>query len=335
MSQLWKRSGGRGEGAAPVADVSTPEEGPGPRIALAPTPNDALAEAVRSGGGRIVSDPGAADAVVWTDPRQPEALRELLLTAQPRWVQLPFAGIEQFFAAGAIDDKRLWTCAKGIYGPATAEHALALVLAVSRRIHEHARASSWRETTFGAPERRLAGRTILIVGTGGIGRALVPMLKPLGPKIVAVNRSGTALQGAVVTEPIAALPHLLGDADVVVVAAAATKDTYRLFDRGMLEYMRRDAWLINVARGSLVDTEALVEALEVRSIGGAALDVTDPEPLPSRHPLWDLPNALITPHVANTWDMALPELAALTTRNVRRFALGKDLEGIVDVDAGY
>lgn len=281
-----------------------------------------------------MADPGDAEALVWTDPNDPAALRELLTSADPRWVQLPFAGIEQFFAAGAIDGARRWTCAKGVYGPATAEHAVALLLAAARRLHEHALASSWR-ISEDAPERRLAGRTVLVVGTGGIGRALAAMLGPFRAHLVAVNRTGRPLEGASVTEPVDRLPDLVPEADFVVLAAAATPATYRLFGRAMFERMKAGAWLINVARGTLVDTEALVDALSAGSIGGAALDVTDPEPLPGGHALWDLPNALITPHVANTWEMALPELAALTERNVRRFAAGETLEGMVDVDAGY
>ena len=120
-----------------------------------------------------------------------------------------------------------------------------------------------------------------------------------------------------------------------MLAAALTDETRGLFDGLMLEYMKEDAWLINVARGGLVVTDDLVKALDYRTIGGAALDVTDPEPVPDSHLLWFLDNVLITPHVANTWDMALPELTALVRRNVRHFAEGEPLEGVVDVAAGY
>jgi len=250
-------------------------------------------------------------------------------------VQLPFAGIEAFFDAGVIDDARTWTCAKGIYGAATAEHALTLLLAASRRIHEHARAGRWRTPGFGTPERRLAGSRVLIVGTGGIGRALVRMLEPLEAKIIAVNRSGRPLEGAGHTVAADRLPSVLDGADHVVRAAAATDETRGLFDRVMLDYMRDDAWIVNVARGSLIVTDHLVDALRQGAIGGAALDVTDPEPLPEGHPLWSMDNVIITPHVANTWDMALPELTALVARNVGRFGRDEPLEGLVDVRLGY
>lgn len=310
------------------------EPGDGPKVAIVPDPDRELVDAVHRGGGRL-SPPDKADAFIWTDPRDPASLGELVKKSSPRWVQLPFAGIEAFVESGVVDTARTWTCAKGIYGPATAEHAVALILAAARRIHEHARSFDWRPTGRNAPERRLRDRTVLLVGTGGIGRSLVPMLVPFGPRLVAVNRSGAPLDGVEVTGSVTALPGLLAEADFVVLAAASTPETRGLIDRAMLEYMKRDAWLINVARGDLVVTDDLVAALERGAIGGAALDVTDPEPLPEGHRLWGMDNVLITPHVANTWDMALPELAGLIERNLRAFASGGDLEGVVDLSLGY
>ena len=294
---------------------------------------------IEQAGGRVV-EPSEAEALVWTDPGDAQGLKDLLSDCPARWVQLPFAGIESFFAAGVIDPDRTWTCAKGIYGPATAEHALALVLGAARRLHVHAKASSWSSEArvgsgFGAAERRLKGATTVIVGTGGIGRSLVEMLEPLGPRVIGVNRSGTALKGASATVTVDRLDEVLPEADFVVLAAAYTPETHHLMDSDALAAMGEHAWLVNVARGGLVDTDALVKALRRNLIGGAALDVTDPEPLPEDHPLWTLNNALVTPHVANTWDMAVPELAALVERNVGRFAAGQELEGLVDPAAGY
>ena len=311
----------------------------GPRIAVAPAGVEMVAALVEGAGGRIV-EPGDADGLIWTDPADPHGLKKLLEDCPARWVQLPFAGIESFFEAGAIDPARSWTCAKGIYGPATAEHALALMLMAARRLHVHVGARSWTSEAgvgsgFGAAERRLASCTVLIVGTGGIGASLRDMLQPLGPVILAANRSGRSFPGAEMTVPSDRLAELLPRADFVVLAAAHTPQTHHLIDAAALAAMKDDAWVINVARGGLVDTEALVEVLGAGRIGGAALDVTDPEPLPEGHPLWDLPGAVITPHVANTWDMAVPELAALVGRNVARFAAGEELEGLVDPQAGY
>ena len=307
-----------------------------PHVALVPFGLPVLEEAVISGGGAL-SGAAVADALVWTDPFDPHALGRTLQDSPARWVQLPFAGIEEFVAAGVIDPDRTWTCTKGVYGHSTAEHALCLLLATARCIPGHARARTWSsaEDPFSRPETMLRDEHVLLVGTGGIGSSLVEMLRPLGPSITALNRSGRALAGARRTVPIAHLPELLPEARFVVLAAALTEDTRHLIDARALALMRRDAWLVNVARGGLVDTDALVRALRDGSIGGAALDVTDPEPLLDGHPLWELPNALITPHVANTWSMAVPELAAMVARNVRKFAAGETLEGLVDPELGY
>jgi phosphoglycerate dehydrogenase-like enzyme len=161
------------------------------------------------------------------------------------------------------------------------------------------------------------------------------MLEPLGPRVLAVNRSGRPMPGAEATYPVAELERVVPEADWIVLAAALTPQSEGLFNATVLALMRPDAWLINVGRGRLVDQDALVEALRAGRIGGAALDVTDPEPLPEGHPLWSLDNAVITSHTANTWAMAVPELADLVARNIDRFSRGETLEGLVDVEAGY
>lgn len=327
MSELRERGSGPGPRTSPVT--------PSPVIAIAPRSDGPFSEAVEAGGGSPSSRVKGASGLIWTDPYNARGLGKALKGSEVRWVQLPFAGIELFFRERVIDRERLWTCAKGIYGPATAEHALALMLAAARRLHEHVGAQGWRFGGFGTPERRLKGSTVLIVGTGGIGQSLASMLTPLGTRIVAVNRGGAPLEGAERTEPVGNLPHLVNEADYVVLACALTAETTGLFDQSMLEYMKEDAWLVNVARGGLVVTQDLVRALKQGSIGGAALDVTDPEPLPIGHPLWELDNVIITPHVANTWDMALPELAGLVQRNTEAFREGRPLEGMVDPDLGY
>ena len=304
-----------------------------PKVAVVPRPNRALAEAVERGGGAL-AEPHDADALVWTDPSAPQALAELLAHSPARWVQLPFAGIEQFVKENVIDSRRTWTCAKGIYGHATAEHALALLLAGARLLNVHVRSRKWVGEGASA-SRRLATSTVMIVGTGGIGAALRDMLLPIGSRIVAVNRSGRPLSGAAQSLPAEHISRALPGTDFVVLAAPATLATERLVNASFLDAMKDDAWLVNVARGTLVDTDALVAALECGRLGGAALDVTDPEPLPDGHPLWRLANVIITGHTANTWRMAVPELARLVERNVRRFAAGDGLDGVIDPELGY
>jgi len=276
-----------------------------------------------------------ADAIVWVDPRDPEGLRDALSRSPARWVQLPFAGIERFVAAGVIDPGRTWTCAKGIYGPATAELALTLILASARELPRHLRSKTWIRNADLHATRRLAGGTVLIVGTGGIGSALAEMLEPLGPRILATNRSGRPMAGADRTVAIGDIHELVPEADWIVLAAPLTQETRGLIDAHALKAMKPGAWIVNVARGGLVDTEALLDALREGRLGGAALDVTDPEPLPDGHPLWNMENVIITSHAANTFAMAIPDLRELVKRNVKRFAAGEELEGLVDVKLGY
>ena len=305
----------------------------GPAVAVVPSRQE-IEKAVVQARGRLV-EPAAADVIVWMDPADPEGLRAALASSPATWVQLPFAGIEEFLAAGVLEPERTWTCAKGIYGPSTAEHALALLLLAARGLHRHIRARSWRKRGETAATRRLAGGTVLIVGTGGIGRSLAAMLAPLGPRVIAANRSGDPTPGADRTVRVADLATVVPEADWIVLAPALTPETERLFDAAMFARMKAPAWIVNVGRGRLIDTEALLDALRAERIAGAALDVTDPEPLPDDHPLWAMDNVVITSHAANTWAMAVPELAALVKRNVERFARGEPLEGLVDLTLGY
>ena len=303
-------------------------------IAIEPFSDDGLTKAVESAGAQLVA-PAEARGLVWTNPMDAGALIETMAGSPAEWVQLPFAGIESFIEAGALDPNRTWTCAKGIYGHACAEHALALMLCAGRRLHHHARNRRWEPGGLGRPEYRLKDKTVVVFGTGGIGAALVEMVRPLGMRVIGVNRSGRPLQGATRTVTRERLAEVAAEADFLVLAAAVTPETVGAVDAAVIGALPEHAWIINVARGVLIDTPALLTALERGSIGGAGLDVTDPEPLPDDHPLWGFENVVITPHIANTWDMAVPDLTSLVARNVANFAAGRPLEGLVDVAAGY
>ena len=256
-----------------------------------------------------------------------------VLEDQPeiRWVQLPFAGIENAVAAGIIDAQRTWTCAKGSYAEPVAEHALMLALAGLRLLPERIRAHSWGA----AAGTSLYGAPVTILGGGGITEELLRLLQPFGVTATVVRRQPQALAGAARTVTTAQLDDALPGALVVFLALALTPATRGIIGARQLEAMDEQAWLVNVARGGHVQTDALVEALRQGSIGGAALDVTDPEPLPDGHPLWSRSNCIITPHTADTWDMVMPRLGARIQANVVHFAAGEPLEGLVDADAGY
>lgn len=288
-----------------------------------------LEQAVRDGGGEVVPA-DRAEAVIWVDPVEIDALQRLLEAhAEIRWVQLPFAGIEPFVPL--LDDARTWTCGKGVYAEPVAEHALMLGLAGMRGGVRYARETSW-SAPYG---HNLFGASVTVLGGGEITRSLVRLLRPFGAHLTVVRNRPEPLDGVAEVLPTSRLHEALAPADLVVLALALTPETERIIDADALEAMADHAWLVNVARGGHVDTDALVQALRADTIGGAGLDVTDPEPLPDSHPLWTLPNVLITPHVGNTPEMGRELLAARVRENVQRYASGADLLGPVYVDLGY
>lgn len=297
------------------------------RIYVGPDDDPRITEAVRRGGG-VVSDSESAQAIIWLG--RPEELRPKLHPGV-HWVQLPSAGIEQWMQGSLLDDERIWTSAAGAYAHSVAEHALALVLAGSHRLHECARATTWTPALAGS---RLARATVTIVGAGGIGLALIDLLKPLGVHIIAVTRSGRAISG-IEAAAFGELGAIWPRSDIVVLAAPLTPETRGLLDSDVFRALPEHAWVINVGRGAIVDHSALVVALQQRWIAGAALDVTDPEPLPDDHPLWREPRALITPHVANPPDVLRNALAERIEENVRRFKRGDTLLGLALRARGY
>ena len=310
--------------------MSTP--GTAPRVAVGPGPAPWAAEAIRRGGGEVVGLDQDPMGLVWTDGGAMDALHAALAT-RPNisWVQLPQAGVERAFQAGVVDRQRRWTSAKGAFAEPVAEHALALILAGLRQLKVRARARTWGEPAG----ESLFGQPVTVVGAGGIATVLMRLLEPFGTPVTVVRRQAGSVPGAVRTLGTHRLTEALAGARAVVLTVALTPQTRGLIGRTELAAMDPGGWLVNVARGGVVDTEALVEALRTGQIGGAALDVTDPEPLPAGHPLWDLPTCLITPHTADTEEMTQPLLAGRITENVRRLAAGQDLVGLLDPDLGY
>ncbi|MEU6408900.1 D-isomer specific 2-hydroxyacid dehydrogenase family protein [Microbispora sp. NPDC046933] len=298
-------------------------------VCVAPADPPLIVESVRAAGGEVVADPRRAEALVWTDSR-PEGVREYL-TPSVRWVQLPSAGVERWTREGLVDATRVWCSAAGAYAPQVAEHALALLLAGVHGLPAAARRRTWRREQPGT----LRGSTVAVVGAGGIGRAVIPGLRALGADVLAVNRSGEPVEGAVETVPFESLAAVWPRADHAVLAAPATPETYRMVGRDELRALGPHAWLVNVARGELVDTDALLAALRAGEIGGAALDVTDPEPLPDGHGLWAEPNVLITSHSANPQTRLTESLAERVRENVARYLRGEPLLGRIDPARGY
>lgn len=311
-----------------------------PLVLVAPArPVSFVAEAVRAGGGRplVPGDDAAAsaEAVVWSDHRDPDGLAALL-DAHPgvRWVQLPWAGVEPYLPVIRAHTDRTWTCAKGIYAEPVAEHALGLALAGLRGLGAYARAGRWT----GQRGRNLLGARVTVLGGGGIARSFLRLLGPFRADVTVVRSSADeAVEGATRVLPVADTDAALAGAELVVLALPLTDETRGVIDARRLALLAPGACLVNVARGEHVVTDDLVAALRgpEAPLGFAGLDVTDPEPLPDDHPLWALDNALVTPHTANTAEMAVPLLRELVTDNVRRWATGRPLRGPVDPVKGY
>ena len=321
-------------GSAATAPADATAVVPGP-IAVLPHGDTVVEAVVVDGGGVVAPLDGATRGIVWTAASGAGEL-EAVLDAHPRvgWVQLPWAGVDAF--AGVLrrfaGDGRVWTSAKGAYAQPVAEHALMLALAVLRELPRRVRAGRWEVDEQG---RSLYGAEVVILGAGGIATELLRLLQPFGVHATVVRRRDEPVAGAVRTVTADGLDDALARAEVVFVAAALTEGTRGLIGAAELERMPRGGVVVNVARGGLVDTDALVSALESGHLGGAGLDVTDPEPLPDGHPLWTAPNCIVTPHVADTEDMVVPLFAQRVARNVQAFGSGGGFEGRIDLAAGY
>lgn len=293
--------------------------------------------ALEDAGAVMVDDLADADAFICHGVA-PEDFPEL--PDRVTWVQLCQAGIEGYVDAGIITPgprgDRRWSNASGIYGRQVAESAVALLLSVTHMHKKVARAASWSvwpEVDEGT--RWLHGATVAVVGAGGIGRHLIEMLAPFGARVVAVNRTGEPVEGAARTVPIDRLTDAVSAADHTVVAVPLTADTEGLFDAGVFASFRPGATVVNVARGPVVVTDDLVAALESGHLGGAGLDVTDPEPLPDGHPLWDMDNVTVTTHSANTRASMDAQLAGPVVENYTAFLAGERMPTELDPGKGY
>jgi phosphoglycerate dehydrogenase-like enzyme len=298
-----------------------------PRIAVGPEPADWAAEAIRSGGGEAGTLDHDPVGLVWTGGIVADDLRRVL-AAHPgiAWVQLPLAGVDTLAEASVIDRQRQWTSAKGAFAEPVAEHALALLLAGLRQLPMRARARSWGEpgaaTLFDQP--------VTVVGGGGLATVLLRLLEPFRSPVTIVRHRPEPLPGASRTVGTDRLAEALAGARAVVLMLALTPGTRKLIGRAELAAMERDAWLVNVARGAVVDTSALVDALRSGQIGGAALDVTDPEPPPPDDPLLSAPNLIVAPHIGSATHTAREAMATRAVDNLLAALDGQPMPHPVD-----
>ena len=261
----------------------------------------------------------------------------LKLCPRLKWLQLQSSGTNGF-VTGEVNETVQLTSATGCYGHAVSEHMAAHTLALIKKLHLYRDEQSAGRWQGRGMVKSIQGAVVLVIGLGDIGARYARIMKALGSYVIGVRRTAQAKPDYVDElllsgQMEAALPR----ADVVALIVPGIKENAGLIGRPQLAKMKKDAILINAGRGSAVDTEALCDALEAGTLGGAGLDVTDPEPLPPGHRLWKMENAVITPHVAGGRFMAqtYQYIMKLNLENARRFVRGEALESLVDFKTGF
>lgn len=279
---------------------------------------------------QVVPWPGPGEVLATLDSawegHAPDPLPERV-----RWVHVLGAGVGNF-PLQALGD-RVLSCSKGASSPAIAEFVLATMLAFEKRIPDvwiDRPPERWGLANLGG----LAGRVVGLVGFGTIGQEVARRALSFDMTVLATRRTDRPA-GMAGVGLVADLAELLARADHVVIAAPATAATRHLIGRAELAAVKPGAHLVNVARGSLLDHDALIEALDAGRIEMASLDVADPEPPPAGHPLYTHPRVRLSPHVSWSSPRTLTAMVDVFTDNLRRWQAGEPLRGVVDVDAGY
>jgi len=258
-----------------------------------------------------------------------------LLCAAPRlrWIQVGSAGVEDYLFPELVQSSVVLTNAKVIYGSHLADHLMAFILAFNRNLPHlwHAQQQRVWESRANLRPMEMAGETLLVVGLGGTGLAVAARAAAFDMRVLAVSRSAKPRPDSVTQlgrpdDLHAFLPR----ADHGAICCALTSETYHLFGDREFALMKPTAYIHNVTRGGVIDHDALVRALRTDEIAGAGLDVTEPEPLPADHPLWTMPNVLITPHASGHSPHSGDRMFALLQENLRRFAAGEPLTNVVD-----
>jgi len=269
----------------------------------------------------------------------PASVLDHLVTRAPalEWIHSFSAGIDRVVTPAVRSRGLLVTNARGVFSRPIAEYVVMMCLAIARRLPqllELQRERTWQPLRG----RELGGMTVGIVGYGSIGHDIAALLAPFGTHVLATRRHAEREQAATPNVEVLAsdaLDDLLRRSDVVVLAAPLTDSTAGMIGQAQLQAMPEHAWLINIARGRLIDEAALRRALEAGWIGGAVLDVFNEEPLPPDSPLYGTPNLILTPHTSWSSDRVLDRSIELFLANLRRFAAGEPLENLVDLEAGY
>lgn len=254
------------------------------------------------------------------------------------WLQTNSAGVEPYIQPGALAGDTLLTNATGAYGLAIAEHMLGMLLELFKKLELYRDAQKSGAWQSQGAVKAVYGSTVLVLGMGDIGGEFAARCKALGAKVIGVRRSPRPCpEYADEVHLLEDLDSLLPQADVVAITLPGTDATRGLMSRERLAKMKEDAVLLNVGRGFIVDTEALCDALERGHLSGAGVDVTDPEPLPPTHRLWNIPTAVVTPHISGFYHLreTHERIVGIFLENLRHFQAGEPLRNLVDFATGY
>lgn len=254
------------------------------------------------------------------------------------WLQTNSAGVEPYIQPGVLAGDTLLTNATGAYGLAIAEHMLGMLLELFKKLELYRDAQKSGAWQSQGAVKAVYGSTVLVLGMGDIGGEFAARCKALGAKVIGVRRSPRPCpEYADEVHLLEDLDSLLPQADVVAVTLPGTDATRGLMSRERLAKMKEGAVLLNVGRGFIVDTEALCDALERGHLSGAGVDVTDPEPLPPTHRLWNIPTAVVTPHISGFYHLreTHERIVGIFLENLRHFQAGEPLRNLVDFATGY
>ena len=262
-----------------------------------------------------------------------------VLDAAPnvRWVQVFSAGVEAYLESPGLKERDLvLTNVKVVLGSHVAETGIALLTGLSRGIAPAVLAQQEHRWDPSIEVDELTGKRALVVGAGGIGRALARRLDGLEVEVRAVDIYPQEPDDYIrEVRLVSEMPAMLPDADILAICCPSTAATQRLIDKSVFDLLPDDAYLINISRGAVVDTPALVEALRGGRLRGAGLDVLDQEPPPPDHPIWTFPNVMITPHNGGASPLRVVRIREFFASNLRRYRAGEPLENVVDVEAGF
>lgn len=256
------------------------------------------------------------------------------------WMMSVAVGVEECAASDVLKRRQtVVTNVKGLSGPEIAEHAIALMMALNRGLDgfiPNQKTQTWDRGLNADKIWELEGRTLLVVGLGGIGREIAHRAHGLGMRVIATRNSRREGPDYVAYVGLShELLELTRQADVVINAAPLTDETEGMFDAEFFKAMQPHAYFINIGRGASANTDDLVAALKAGELGGAGLDVTDPEPLPAGHPLWQQPRVIITPHIAFRSEKIFERVWTLIGENLRRYVNGDKMLSVVDLERGY